>query len=279
MEKFFKVIIGVLIGVIGVYCIISVSQLLPYLILFMEGQYIVELHDLPTYSDVFNSIFGGINIIITSILSWLIYSLYCVQEKRRVRADANLVYNELKMHFIFAFVQLIKENMDKIEDKDYLAKGGMMSAKGFFNEKWNKSYCTYNIDDFNKAMITLQNDFEAVKLSEIKSKIGKESYNRIIKSKTLPRDLLLDYNTLRIDLCGLEGKNSVDLAYVLGDIIKVTKKENELKIVINELDSAKLLYMIYDMLDDKWGSLTDRHQIIMGKLFLLTGTKKKRAVT
>lgn len=58
-----------------IYLIISISLLAPYLKKFLEGNYAIDLNDLPNFSDLFNSIFSVINILITSFLSYLIYNL------------------------------------------------------------------------------------------------------------------------------------------------------------------------------------------------------------
>jgi len=70
-----KILIGSIILLCSIYLVISIFILLPYFKNFIEGKYILDVNDLPNFSDVFNSIFSVISILVTSYLSYLIYEL------------------------------------------------------------------------------------------------------------------------------------------------------------------------------------------------------------
>lgn len=69
-----KFIIGIIIFISVVYLCIAIFNISSYLNDFLYLQY-TNKQDLPEFSDVFNSIFSVVNILVTSYLSYLIYNL------------------------------------------------------------------------------------------------------------------------------------------------------------------------------------------------------------
>lgn len=69
-----KIIIGVIFCLCILYLFIVIWNISPYIKNFILFDY-TDKQDLPSFSDLFNSIFSVINILVTSYLSYLIYRL------------------------------------------------------------------------------------------------------------------------------------------------------------------------------------------------------------
>lgn len=69
-----KIIIGIILCLGILYLFIAIWNISPYLKNFIFFQF-TDKQDLPSFSDLFNSIFSVINILVTSYLSYLIYRL------------------------------------------------------------------------------------------------------------------------------------------------------------------------------------------------------------
>ena len=71
-KKGLPVWVWILSLILIVYIIYIIYLLYPYLKMFLDNKYVIEPNDLPSYKDVFNSIFLVAQIIITSILTFLL---------------------------------------------------------------------------------------------------------------------------------------------------------------------------------------------------------------
>ena len=121
----YGIIIFILISVI-VYIGISAYNLIPYLMLFLNGQYNIDTNDLPTYKEVFSNIFVGLGVIASSLFSYLLYKNSEQVRIQSSRAEANKIFFQYKSCIILMTLYYLEEKIDCIcfdtEDGEALKK-------------------------------------------------------------------------------------------------------------------------------------------------------------
>ena len=125
-NKLLKIILGILITISAIYMVILIICLSPYVTKFLNNYYVIEPNDLPNYSDMFNSLFVTINIIVTSIFSYVIYKIYVQQYNTSYNADvagsATMLYYALKFNLISSTCNFLNNNIDDLIPELYLNK-------------------------------------------------------------------------------------------------------------------------------------------------------------
>lgn len=232
----------------GIYIVYVGYLLYPYLIMFFNNKYIVEPNDLPNYRDVFNSIFLVTQIIITSVLTFLLYRTAELQRKQNYEINntkiASYLFYELKFSLMGIIASLYTSKISNILDEEIAivneltgevgTKSGLESIKGL------KELRTFPITDSEKLKDSL---------SEITHLLGNEIDDKDIMFYFL---FIMDLNKATCD-------NSDSFAYVLN--------ENCNSLCKNQIVGAKkldeeLYGFLYNndfkILDDRFKKLFDR---------------------
>lgn len=102
------------------YASVCTILLFPYLSDFISGKYIVETSDLPTYKEIFQSIFIVVQIVLTLLFSYFLYKTSEQQREQnyeiRNMKNASFIYYELKFCIIFIASKILYDNKEKLID-------------------------------------------------------------------------------------------------------------------------------------------------------------------
>lgn len=231
------------------YFVISILFLIPYLIKFFKGHYLIEPGDLPNFSDMFNSIFTVLNIIISSILSYIVYQLYKEQYNtsynKEIASPAILLYYILKFNIMRSVSDYLQKNIDNLQD------GTFITAK---DKKTSNS-----LDYIKKSKPPLLESTKECNI-QISQVIGSlEDENLRFKLFTLWQDLNIKYSN--------DNDIGSSLIYTLKDTLIHDKS-------LIETNSTEWVYILHDMHNNKWTSLNDDYKNLMDSIFEL-GTNKR----
>ncbi|WP_195940920.1 hypothetical protein [Romboutsia sp. 1001713B170131_170501_G6] len=232
-----------------VYLGISVGMLIPAGIKLLNNYYIIESNDLPNFSDVFNSIFTTLNIIITTVVSYMIYRLNKSQDidryNKEIAGPSLLLLYSIKYNIMRSISIFLINNIDELEESYYTRKVD--------NKKVNsKQY----------IKTTTFPKFPQEELKEnIPSIIGHVTDEKI---KTKLYMLFLDIN-----------KRYKSSNKDIGDILIYTLKEDLIKEGhLIEKDSKKWVYIISGMQNNDWSCLKDDYREIMNQLSNISKSRK-----
>lgn len=247
-EKKEKVLIANILGfpliVCVCYLLCSIFMLIPYAIKFYNNQYIIEPNDLPNYSDIFNSIFVVLNIIVSSILSYMIYKLYKNQYNATYNKDVSgpsvLLYYTLKFNIMRSISHFLQENIADLKEEKYIM------------QKDKKPKCAIQ---YIKETKCPKLDYTKEIKEQVPSVIG------YIEDKHIQHRLFMIFQDLY--------SNNIDgrLVYVLSD-----KLIKDYKLI--EKSSNKWVYIISNIYKDNWEDLNSDYKELMEKLYELSETKK-----
>ena len=254
-----KILITVVLLSLATYCTISIVLMAPYLVGFINGKYLVQIQDLPTYRDVFNSLFIVLNIIVTTLLSYMIYRLSVGQERRELRACANYVYYELKFQILVSFCELLNNSKGKLIPEEYDTHKGPSSAMDYIENHFGKEYQTYDLHELKMSAMKMMDNVAPRKMNYLKQNI----------KKGVSKDF--KFNALIMDIINFKGQSNQALCYVFrNEIVKVIKVENDLKLELVQYSTKELVYILDAIMHDKWDCLTEDYKFIMKHLHKLT---------
>lgn len=254
-----KKIMVAFIIVCTIYLIISIRYLCPYFKNFLYNYYIIEPNDLPNYSDLFNSIFVILNIVMTSIFSYIIYNIYVLQYNTSYNSDiagpVAMLYYVLKFNIISSIHILLLNNIDQLEPSKYLKEyNGVkteLEAIDFIKINFIGINRIPELDEYLKSTIANIND----------------EYMRM-KLFAICEDIRLYYINKKIN--GTTSKdNKMDdrLGYVLS---KELFENGELK----EKNSLKWCKVLSNMYENNWNDMNEVYKNLMENLMQISETKK-----
>ena len=242
-----KIMIIILI-IFGVYLCISIINLIPYAINFFNNNYIVETSDLPNYSDIFNSIFTVLNIIITSLFSYIIYNIYELQYNteynKDVAAPISLLYYVLKINILRSTSLYLNEHLGELNNKMYICKT---------NNTKNSALEYIKKNTFPPLKRTKEFD------DYLKYALGHIEHEKRMKLFALCEDIKISY------------ENHNDIKFNLTYVLSEKLVDNE---ILMEKDSCKWVYIINSMFNDDWLYLKEDYKLLMENLSNLSKSKK-----
>lgn len=231
-----------------VYLAISIFILVPYGIKFINNHYVIEPNDLPNFSDVFNSIFTTLNIIMSALISYMIYRLSKSQDRDRynkeIAGPSLLLLYGIKYNLLRSISTFLIKNIDELEDSYYILEVNNMKAN-------SKDYIEHN--KFPKFP---QEDLKG----NIPSIIGHLTGEKI---KTKLYMLFLDINKAY-----KSPKEDID------DMLIYTLKEGLIKDnKLIEKDSKKWVYILKGIQEDDWSYLADDYKKMMSQLSYISKSR------
>ncbi|MDU7904638.1 MAG: hypothetical protein E7J25_00850 [Paeniclostridium sordellii] len=247
-----KVLLPNILGFILIICVaylaISLVYLVPYASNFFKNHYIIEPGDLPNFSDIFNSLFTVLNIIISSVLSYMVYKLYKDQYNaaynKDIASSSILLYYTLKLNIMRSTSYFLNQNIKDLEEEYFIKKGSDIPQNSIYYIK--TSQCpTLNYTETLKDHIP-----------SVIGYIDDES----IRTKLfyICEDLSSEYKK----------SNDVEdkLIYVLSsDLVQNSK--------LVEKSGDKWANVIENMYSDNWINLNENYKKLMNKLLELSKTK------
>lgn len=248
-DSVLKIILALTAIVSVIYVFISIKFLVPYGIKFLSSHYVIEPNDLPKYSDVFNSIFVILNIIMSTLVSYMIYRLNKNQDRyqynKEVAGTCLLLLYTIKFNIMRSLSTFLINNIDELEDSYYT-----ISRDG------------EQVDSKDYILTSKCPKFSPEELKEsIPSIIGHiEDEDIRIKFYTLFLDIYMSYKGPRKDM-------DERIVYTLSkDLI-----DNNILI---EKDSGKWVYVINRIYEDEWTYLGDNYKKVMNMLSDMSKPKK-----
>ncbi|SFJ18157.1 hypothetical protein SAMN02910355_1404 [Terrisporobacter glycolicus] len=257
-NKLLKIILGILITISAIYMVILIICLSPYVTKFLNNYYVIEPNDLPNYSDMFNSLFVTINIIVTSIFSYVIYKIYVQQYNTSYNADvagsATMLYYALKFNLISSTCNFLNNNIDDLIPELYLNKKESNGDKyiiqnsiGIINTSF-KGFIGFNriveFEEYLKPVVgNIKNESTRMKLFTICEDI------RVYYSKTNQMEM------------------NDSLVYIFPIKLIESKK-------LMERSSNQWIYILYNMYHDDWCDLNEDYKTLMNTLRDISKPKK-----
>lgn len=246
----FKIILALMAIVSVIYVMVAIRFLVPYGVKFFSNHYIIEPNDLPKYSDVFNSIFVILNIIMSTLVSYMIYRLNKNQDKyqynKEVAGTCLLLFYTIKFNIMRSLSSFLIKHIDTLEDSEYTRSSDGKQAD-------SKEY----------ILTTKCPKFSPEELKEaIPSIIGHiEDEDIRIKFYTLFLDIYMSYKGPSKD--------------VDERILHTLREDLILNDILIEKDSQKWVYVIDSIYKEEWTYLSDDYKKIMNMLSDMSKPKKK----
>lgn len=221
-----------------IYLLISLTNIVPFGIEFIKGEYSAVSNVYPNYVNVFNSIFTVINILVTSSFSYLLYSTNREQKNNNYNKDiaskSTAVYYQLKFILLNSYSDILIKNKAIIHD-------------GFYNSKVGKKKCSDIL--FDKMPEVYSEDLE----QNIFSIIG------FIRERDTRKNLFYLINDI---------KANKNISYVLKE--EIIGEQSKLM----QVEGEKLVQVFYDIFNDKYDFLDDSYHNLMLELQKLSEYKK-----
>lgn len=295
MKNFYKVIFFVILLICLGYLYIVFTLMIPYFEEFINGSYLIENVDLPTYSNVFDSIFDILGILVTAYFSYSVYKLSSNQEKdsynREIASSANIVYYQLKFGILYCLNQVLEDNKSILKDGEYDSINGKVKAKEYILNAFKGTYRFTNLEDTRMILLKLSDYYRfktrRIKIAKLKEygrniclnedtlviKIHKliHIYKQSTCNKRISKGLVTRLHALGNDILTLSEANKLkNLSYVFNEQL-IDINDDGIKLI--EKRSEKWAYIIHDIYNDEWKHLDPYYQEIMKELFRLSSPK------
>lgn len=242
-NSFLKKLIVMVLLLSSIYLIIALINLIPFGINFLCGKYYVNDNLFPNYSNVFNSIFTIISIIISSCFSWMLYKINNEQKNNNynlnIASPASAIYLIIKFNLLSDLIEILnlEENKSIFKNEKYKDKNGQVcEASDIFSDKWPR----VNTEKVEEYLFKIIGDIEDIDLKKVLF--------------ALVQDVS-------------DGRN-ITLTMLETGLID-TKKN-----IIIETSGKKWLRIFYDIYGEGWNYLDNDYKIVMKRLQEMSRSRK-----
>ncbi|WP_394887513.1 hypothetical protein [Clostridium butyricum] len=245
----FPNIFSIILIICILYLGISILSLFPYTLNLFKEIYIIEPNDLPKYSDVFNSIFTVLNIIISSILSYMVYNLYKTQYNatynKDIASSSIIIYYTLKYNILNNIVYLLEKNLNYLIDEEYIRERDKIPANSIeFIQNLKSPSLSYT----NNIQTYVPNVIGYIRNTHTKNILF-----------TICEDLMKTYSLYK-------NKNTT-LVYMLPDNLINNN-------ILIKTSSKEWVYILNRICNDQWSDLSNDYKELMETLLKLSKTKQ-----
>lgn len=222
------------------YLVISLMNLIPFGIYFLQGQYYVDNAFFPNYSNVFNSIFTVVSIIVSGCFSWILYRINNEQKNNNyninIASPAAAIYYIIKFYLLSCLSDVLKNSKSALKDEEIKFKNGRI---GKTSEVFNYECPRVNTEKIQEYLFKMVGGIEETDLRHTLF--------------VLVEDISSNRNIVSILKKGLVDDN---------------------KNIVLETSGKRWVAIFYDIYDEKWDELDTTHKEIMKKLWEISQNRK-----